>query len=129
LPEEPSALAEVMAWLYTAANEVSIGPNRLRLHYKFGKGINLDESRKITDTLLHILEDWLKNHNYLATDQITIADIGIYPYIALAPEGNMDLNRYPAIAAWLSRIQALPGYVSMPGMWSPENDNVTKPNL
>jgi glutathione S-transferase len=118
LPEEPSALAEVMAWLSTAASEVSFGPNRLRLHYKFGRAINLDESRKTADTLLHILEERLLNHAYLATDNLTIADIAVYPYIALAPEGNIDLNFYPAVTAWLGRIQALPGYVHMSGMWS-----------
>jgi glutathione S-transferase len=120
LPEQPDALAEVMAWLSTAANEVSLGPNRLRLHYKFGRAINLDESRKTTENLLNILDERLKHHSYLATDQITIADIAVYPYIALSPEGNVDLNSYPADMAWLRRIQALPGYVGMPGMWIPE---------
>jgi len=40
LPNEATALAEVAAWLSTAANEVSMGPNRMRLHYKFGRAIN-----------------------------------------------------------------------------------------
>lgn len=116
LPDEAAALADVIAWLSTAANEVSLGPNRLRLRYKFGWAINIDESRKTAEILLHILEAQLEKHQYLATDQITIADIAVYPYIALAPEGNIDLNLYPAVTTWLSRIQALPGYVDMPGM-------------
>lgn len=118
-----------MAWLFTAANEVSLGPNQLRLHFKFGRAINLDESRKTTDVLLHILEERLINHAFLATDQITIADIAVYPYIALSPEGNVDLNLYPAVTAWLNRIQALPGYVHMSGMWPPEKDNSANPIL
>ena len=40
LPNEATALVEVAAWLSTAANEVSMGPNRMRLHYKFGRAIN-----------------------------------------------------------------------------------------
>jgi hypothetical protein len=44
------------------------------------------------------------------------ADVAVYPYIALAPEGGVDLGRYPAVIGWLARIQALPGYVGMPGM-------------
>ena len=35
-------------------------------------------------------------------------------YIALAPEGRLDLESYPAVTGWVSRIQALPGYVGMP---------------
>lgn len=117
LPNDAVALADVVAWLSTAANEVALGPNRLRLHYKFGRDINIEESGQISIKLMDILQARLENHPYLATDQVTIADIAIYPYIALAPEGEIDLSLYPAVIAWLSRIQALPGYVGMPSMW------------
>jgi glutathione S-transferase len=117
LPNEATALAEVAAWLSTAANEVSMGPNRLRLHYKFGRAINSEESRQTAINLLNILQGRLEKYEWLATDHLTIADIAIYPYIALAPEGRLDLESYPAVTGWVSRIQALPGYVGMSGMW------------
>ncbi|MGR8999748.1 MAG: glutathione S-transferase family protein [Gammaproteobacteria bacterium] len=117
LPSEATALAEVATWLSTAANEVSMGPNRLRLHYKFGRAINSEESRQTAINLLNILQGRLEKYEWLATDHLTIADIAIYPYIALAPEGRLDLESYPAVTGWVSRIQALPGYVGMPGMW------------
>jgi glutathione S-transferase len=120
LPDEAVALAEVTAWLSTAANEVALGPNRLRLHHKFGRAINIDESSQITLNLLAILQQLLEKRPWLANDHISIADIAIYPYIALAPEGNIDLNPYPAVTTWIRRIQALPGYVGMPGMWQSE---------
>lgn len=123
LPNDAAALADVIAWLSTAANEVSLGPNRLRLHYKFVRAINLDESRKTAELLLQVMEDRLEKHQFLATDQVTIADIAVYPYIALAPEGNIDLNLYPVVKAWLSRIQGMPGYVHMPGMWRPKKED------
>jgi glutathione S-transferase len=106
-----------VAWLSTTANEVALGPNRLRLHYKFGRAINVDESKQITDNLLNILQGQLERQPWLATNQITIADIAVYPYIALAPEGEIDLSLYPAVTNWLSRIQDLPGYIGMPNMW------------
>ena len=117
LPNEATALAEVATWLSTAANEVSMGPNRLRLHYKFGRAINSEESRQTAINLLNILQGRLEKYEWLATDHLTIADIAIYPYIALAPEGRLDLESYPAVTGWVSRIQALPGYVGRPGMW------------
>jgi glutathione S-transferase len=120
LPNDAAALADVVAWLSTAANEVALGPNRLRLHHKFGRDINTEESRQISIKLLDVLQVRLENHPYLATDQITIADIAVYPYIALAPEGRIDLSPYPAVTAWLRRIQTLPSYVGMPGMWQSE---------
>ena len=117
LPNEAAALAEVAAWLFTAFNEVSMGPNRLRLHYKFGRAINSEESRQTAINLLNILQGRLEKYEWLATDHLTIADIAIYPYIALAPEGRLDLESYPAVTGWVSRIQVLPGYVGMPGTW------------
>ncbi|MGJ0492815.1 glutathione S-transferase family protein [Methylobacter sp.] len=117
LPNQAAALAGVIAWLATAANEVAQGPNRLRLHYKFGRPINLDEAEQITANLLQILQAQLEQHDWLAGDQVSIADIAVYPYIALAPEGKIDLDGYSAIMAWMRRIQALPAYVGMPGMW------------
>jgi glutathione S-transferase len=117
LPNEAAALAEVVAWLSTAANEVSMGPNRLRLHYKFGRAINIEESKQTAINLLNILQERLEKHRWLATDHTATADIAVYPYIALAPEGRLDLESYPALTNWVSRIQALPGYVGMPGMW------------
>ena len=116
LPNEATALAEVATWLSTAANEVSMGPNRLRLHYRFGRAINSEESRQTAINLLNILQGRLEKYEWLATDHLTIADIAIYPYIALAPEGRLDLKSYPAVTGWVIRIQALPGYVGMPGM-------------
>ena len=38
-------------------------------------------------------------------------------YIALTPEGRLDLESYLAVTGWVSRIQAVPGYVGMPAMW------------
>lgn len=117
LPDNVVALADVIAWLATAANEVALGPNRLRLHHKFGRNINIDEASQIALTLLAILQQQLNLQPWLVSEQVSIADIAIYPYIALAPEGRIDLSPFPAVTAWLSRIQTLPGYVGMPGMW------------
>ena len=108
LPNEATALAEVATWLSTAANEVSMGPNRLRLHYKFGRAINSEESRQTAINLLNILQGRLEKYEWLATDHLTIADIAIYPYIALAPEGRLDLESYPAVTGRVCRIQHCP---------------------
>jgi glutathione S-transferase len=116
LPTAPAAEAQVMAWLFTAANEVARGPSALRLQRKFGRDINEIEAQRITAELLTILEKHLGERDWLATEHATIADIAMYPYIALAPEGGVNLTPFPAITRWLGSIQALPGYLGMTGM-------------
>lgn len=115
-PADAAKSAEIMSWLSTAANEVARGPNALRLHYKFGRAINLAEAELVTENLLQVLNVHLKNHDWLATDTITIADIAIYPYIALASEGKVDLSAFIYIENWLGRIEMLQGFVTMPGI-------------
>ncbi|RYY77156.1 MAG: glutathione S-transferase [Gammaproteobacteria bacterium] len=115
-PDSPAQAAEVVAWLSTAANEVARGPNDLRLHYKFGRKIDLEVATSVTENLLRILNARLAHHEWLATTDMTIADIAVYPYIALANEGKVDLEPFNHIENWLKRIEALPGFVAMPGI-------------
>lgn len=115
-PADATEAAKVTAWLSTAANEVARGPNALRLHYKFGRTINFDEATSVTNNLLAVLNQHLEHHDWLATDTITIADISIYPYIALANEGNVDLTPYLYVENWLGRIEMLNWYITMPGI-------------
>ena len=117
LPAEPAAMAAVIAWLSTAANEVARGPAALRVHYKFDRPINVTEAEGLCANLLQVLQNRLQDHDWLAGTEISIADISIYTYIALAPEARVDLQAYAAVRAWLGRIQGLPGYVGMDGMW------------
>jgi len=43
-----------------------------------------------------------------------IADIALYAYTCVAPHGGIALDRYPAIRAWLARVEATSGFVPLP---------------
>ncbi len=115
-PMDAAKAAEVTAWLSTAANEVARGPSALRAHFVIGKAINVEEAQAITDNLLPVLEKRLRDNLWLATASVTVADIAVYPYIALAHQGKVDLGGFPRVRAWLHRIESLPGYVGMAGI-------------
>lgn len=112
-PNDPAKAAEVVAWLSTAANEVSRGPGALRAHYLFGRSINLEETKSVTENLLSILDNRLTRYDWLVTDSVTIADIAVYPYIALSNQGKVDLYQYSNIRKWLNSIERLPRYLPM----------------
>ncbi len=116
LPHDPGGLAEVAAWLCTAANEVARGPMLLRVHHKLGKPVDLASAEAVTARLLAILDAHLSRRSWLALGRPTLADVAVYPYVALAPDGRIDLYPYPAVRAWLGRVRGLPGYIGMPGM-------------
>lgn len=118
-PQDSAELAGAMAWLAVSANEVARGPNALRLHHKFGRSIDLDTATKVTQELLEVLERTLASRDWLNGERLSIADIAMYPYIALSPEGSVELGAWPHICSWLQRIRSLPGYLDMPGTWQP----------
>ena len=60
-----------------------------------------------------VVEPHLATRRFLTGDEPTIADVAIYSYTALAPEGGVSLEPYPGVRAWLARIEALAGFVPM----------------
>lgn len=116
-PDDAFRLAQVAAWLSTAANEIANGPAMLRVHHKFGRAIDVSKAQQTAEKVLNIIDLHLESRDWLVGETLSIADIAAYPYLALAPEGGIDIGAYPKIVAWFQRIRALPGYVPMPGMW------------
>lgn len=113
---DPAELAQITSWLSTAANEMQNGPVRLRVHHKLGRPIDIKHATDITTKLLNIINGHLADKKWLVADKLSIADIAIYPYLALAHEGQIDISPYQNITEWLARFEALPDYVSMPGI-------------
>ena len=115
-PSDAVGIALVTQWLSTAANEIARGPNDARLSKKFGFAINLDAAQQKAESILSIIEQHLTKYQWLALNRPTIADIACFPYIALAPEGGVILDKYPAIIQWCDRIKKLPRFIEMPGI-------------
>lgn len=116
LPRDPAGMAAVVQWLSTAANEVQNGPASARLVDKFGYAIDKADTLRRSARILPLLEAHLSQHAWLAAAQPTIADCAVFPYVALAPEGGVDLEPYPQIRAWIQRVKALPDFLPMPGV-------------
>lgn len=62
---------------------------------------------------LKVMELRLARGPYMAGDGYTIADIALYAYTHVAPEGDIELSPYPAIRAWLARVASEPGHIAI----------------
>ncbi|HTH94291.1 MAG TPA: glutathione S-transferase [Rhodocyclaceae bacterium] len=113
LPSDALRQAKVQRWLSVAAGQIIYGPARARLKTVFDAPINVEEAVRISNELLAVMEKELGNTLFLAGQTPTIADVSAYSYIAHAPEGNVSLQPFPHVRAWLARIEALPGFVPM----------------
>jgi glutathione S-transferase len=62
---------------------------------------------------LRAMERHLDGHRYLVGDRLSLADIVLYAYTHVAGEGGYDLQPYPAVRAWIDRVAAEPGHVTI----------------
>jgi glutathione S-transferase len=113
LAEEPLAAARIQRWLSVAAGQLAYGPASARLITVFGAPLNAEDVIARSDALLKVMDSELAAEPFLAGNTATIADVANYTYIAHAPEGNVSLEAYPNVRAWLERVEALPGFVPM----------------
>lgn len=116
LPLDPAGMAQVMQWLAVMENETLYGLGKARLICKFKFPGNLEDAQALGRKGLDVMEQRIAAHPWLALDRATIADIGCFPYVALAPEGEIPLDGYPNVGAWIARVKALPGFIAMPGI-------------
>ena len=113
LPDDALDMAEVMQWMALAQNEIYFGLQWARGVFVYGKPGNLEEYQAQGRKALGLMESRLATHDWLALDRPTIGDIACYPYVKRAPEGEVSLEPYPGVLAWLARSEGLPGWLPL----------------
>lgn len=117
LPSDALSLAQVIRWLSTAAGEVRQGPENARLYHLFkATNINIERATQKSEYILTQLDKHLSDRTWLEFERPTIADIAVFPYVALARDGKIDLSSYPNVLAWIDRVKQLPHYIPMAGI-------------
>ena len=114
LPEDAVGAAAVQRWLSIAAGELAFGPAKARANALWKVPADLVQAGLVAQRLLAFMEQHLGAQRFLAAGHATVADLACYSYVAHAPEGGIGLGPYPALRAWLARIEALPGFVALP---------------
>jgi glutathione S-transferase len=114
LPAEAFARAQVLQWLFF--EQYSHEPYIAVARFWALAGLSPSaearaEKRRGGEAALTALEGHLRHHRFLVAERYTIADIALYAYTHVAPEGGFSLERHPAIRAWLARVAEQPGHV------------------
>ena len=114
IPADPWQRAQLWQWLcFEQYNlEPNVGTARFWLNSLKRTPAELGE--KLTEKLakgheaLSVLERGLAGRSFLVADRYSLADIGLYAYTHVAAQGGFPLEPYPAIRAWIERIEAQP---------------------
>jgi len=116
VPDDRYERAQVLQWMFFEQydHEPSIAVVRFWLAYS-GRpeafADRVDERRAAGQRALAAIERHLDGRDFFVGSGPTLADIALYAYTHVAPEGGFELETYPAIEAWLARVTALPGHV------------------
>jgi glutathione S-transferase len=115
LPEDSFQRAQVLQWLFFEqySHEPYIAVARFWALFDVSPPSPADYELKMKGGVaaLNAMDAHLTDRPYLVGDRYTIADIALYAYTHVAPEGGFELEPYPAIRAWIQRVMSEPGHV------------------
>ncbi|MGH8496816.1 MAG: glutathione S-transferase family protein [Gammaproteobacteria bacterium] len=118
LPADPLAQARVMQWMFFEQYQVepNIATSRYWIHVLGNPPeyrAQLEAKREPGRAALAVMDGHLSRREFFVGAGLTIADIALYAYTHVAPEGGFDLEPHRHVRAWLERVAAVPGHVAM----------------
>lgn len=119
VPQDAYARALAYQWLFFEqySHEPYIAVRRALLTFPNRKKDATPE--RLQQTLdrgvkaLGVMEKRLAEAPFFAGGEMSVADIALYAYTHVAEEGGFDLSAYPAVTAWIGRVENDPGHVPM----------------
>ena len=117
LPEDRFERAKVLQWLFYEQYDHEPTLAVVRFWVAFAAdpppAAEIEARRAAGYRSLDALERGLGDRPFLVADRYTIADIALYAYTHVAPQGGFDLFRYPAIGRWMDRVAAQERHVTI----------------
>ena len=114
IPTDAYDRAKMFEWLFWEqySHEPYVAVVRFQVAY-LGKDRGSVETRLIErgDAALARLETQLKQTPFLVGERLTLADIALVAYTRVAHEGGFDLSQYPAVKAWVGRMETALGII------------------
>jgi len=118
MPEDPYECALALQWLFFEqySHEPFIATNRFWIHLEkaqqaHAEQIAANHPRGIA--ALNVMENHLRGQIFFVADRYSIADIALYAYTHVAHEGGYDLEPFPAVSAWLTRVAAQTAHITI----------------
>lgn len=113
--------ADCLRWMFWEQYNHEPNVATLRFWFQFVGERNLSEIQRAQiplkraggEAALALMDEHLARQDWLVGNDVTIADVALFAYTHVCEGGGFCLDNYPAICAWLRRIEALPGFVPM----------------
>lgn len=119
MPADPLHRAQALQWMIfeQTALEPNISPARffstIVPHLRAEHADDFPRWHRDGNVGLAVLDAHLQGRRFICDHGYSVADIAVYGYTHLAAEGGFDLSAYPAVRAWIDRVQSEPGYLGV----------------
>ncbi len=116
LPADPFERAQVLQWMFF--EQYDCEPNIAVLRFWaladiVAPAAEVEAKRAAGERALAALDRHLADREFLVGERYSIADIALYGYTHVAPEGGFSLAPHAGVQAWLARVAAQPGHVTI----------------
>ncbi len=117
LPTEKLERAQVLRWMFFEQYSILLYLSRPRLWRMWDVEITAHRKTEMEGLFeqgykaLGVMERHLADREFFVGNHPTVADVTLYVYLRICPEGGYDLEGFPALRGWMERIEALPGYI------------------
>jgi glutathione S-transferase len=120
LPEEPAAFGQTMQWLFFAASELSPA-TAARLHTILNWPVDGPAAIQAARKAFRIVDDHMTRREFdgaewVVGDHPTLADLILFPSIALSNDFGVEHDQFPALRRWMRRLRGLDNFIAMPGI-------------
>jgi glutathione S-transferase len=109
IPAERYQRAKMLEWLFWEqySHEPYVAVARFQVKF-LGKPVAALDSKLVERgaAALKRLDEAASASDYLVGEQCTLADVSLVAYTRLADEGGFDLSGYPALQAWIGRVES-----------------------
>ncbi len=116
LPADRVELARVHQWLFFEQNLLEPNVGTARFWRLTGRDRlrpeAFEQRRDAGRDALAVLDRFLDGREFLVGPRYTVADLALYAYTHVAHEAGIDMAAYPAVGAWLARVEATDGFVN-----------------
>ena len=116
LSDSPAERAQTLRWLFWEQSEVVPGIAGLRFRLQTGRlspdSPGVERRRAGGHAVLRLLDDHLRDREFMVGERYSVADISLYAYVSVAHDAGFDLRDHPAIGAWLKWVESTPMFMN-----------------